>query len=267
MPGRCPSCNQTYTDETLSFCPNDGTPLIKETPSSYDPQATMISQPPPNYPPQQQGGYYPPPGGQAPPQGGQTPPPGWQPPPPSYGQQPPYGQQQQYQPQYGAASDGGGSKSKLPIIIAIAAVILIGGGIGLYFLLRDNSTPSSRVDINTNTSTTSNTNRTATTSTTPSTVTVITPSTTTSTTTTTTTADNYTDDEKHKLFQAVGITHDEPLIVEVAQKLGLADSRGMATPAMQPFIKDHFNWAMRSAAWVQEYKDPQKAREYVMAHK
>ena len=146
MPGRCPSCNQTYTDETLSFCPNDGTPLVKEAGSSYDPQATMISQPPPNYPPQQ-GGYYPPPGGQAPPPpGGQTPPPGWQQQqqqPPPYGQQPPppYGQQQ-YAPQYGAP--GGGGKSKLPLIIAIAAVLLIGGGIGAYFLLRDNSSTSSR---------------------------------------------------------------------------------------------------------------------------
>jgi uncharacterized protein (UPF0333 family) len=273
MPGRCPSCNQTYTDETLSFCPNDGTPLVKESPSSYDPQATMIAQPPPNYPPQQ--GYYPPPGGQAPPpQGGQTPPPGWQQQPygqqpPPYGQQPPpYGQQQQqYAPQYGAPAGGG--KSKLPLIIALAAVVLIGGGIAAYFLMRDNSSTSSRTSGNTNTYNTNNANRTANTSTAttmptiPSTTSTSTPSTTPSTTT----SSDYTEDEKHKLFQAVGITHDNALIVEVAEKIGISDSRGNPNSDFQPFIKEHLNWAMKNAAWVQEYRDPQKAREYVMEHK
>jgi uncharacterized protein (UPF0333 family) len=274
MPGRCPSCNQTYTDETLSFCPNDGTPLIKDAPSSYDPQATMIAQPPPNYAPQQdyppQQGYYAPQGGQTPPpQGGQQPPPGWQQPPP-YGQQPPpYGQQQQqYAPQYGGAP-AAGNKSKLPLIIALAAVLLIGGGIAAYFLMRDNS---SKVTSNTNTYSTSNANRTANTSTTtttmptlPSTTATSTPSTTSSTTTTS--SSDYTEDEKHKLFQAVGITRDNALIVEVAEKIGISDSRGTPNPSFQPFVKEHFSWAVKNAAWVQEYRDPQKAREYVMAHK
>jgi len=278
MPGRCPSCNQTYTDETLSFCPNDGTPLVKDAPSSYDPQATMIAPPPPNYAPQQdyppQQGYYAPQGGQTPPpQGGQTPPPGWQQPPPQYGQQPPpsYGQQQQQYtpPQYGAAAVG--SKSKLPLIIALAAVLLIGGGIAAYFLMRDNST---KVSSNTNTysTSTSNANRTAnaTTNTTmqtmPGTTTTSTPSTT-SSTTTTTGSSNYSDDEKHKLFQAVGITRDNALIVDVAEKIGISDSTGNPNSSFQPFIKEHFNWAVKNAAWVQEYRDPQKAREYVMEHK
>ncbi|HEV7373221.1 MAG TPA: hypothetical protein VGN95_00760 [Pyrinomonadaceae bacterium] len=274
MPGRCPSCNQTYTDETLSFCPNDGTPLIKDAPSSYDPQATMIAPPPQNYAPQQdyppQQGYYAPQGGQTPPpQGGQTPPPGWQQPPPQYGQQPPpYGQQQQqqYAPQYGAPAVG--SKSKLPLIIALAAILLIGGGIAAYFLMRDNS---SKVSGNTNTYSTSNANRTSNTTTTtmppmptmPSTTNTSTPSTTSSTTS----SSDYTEDEKHKLFQAVGITRDNALIVEVAEKIGISDSSGNPNSGFQPFIKEHFNWALKNAAWVQEYRDPQKAREYVMANK
>jgi uncharacterized protein (UPF0333 family) len=230
----------------------------------------MIAQPPPNYPPQQ--GYYAPQGGQPPPpQGGQTPPPGWQQqPPPQYGQQPPpYGQQQQqYAPQYGAPAVG--SKSKLPLIIALAAVVLIGGGVAAYFLMRDNS---SKVSGNTNTysTSTSNANRTANTSTTmptmpmPSTTTTSTPSTTSSTTTTS--SSDYTEDEKHKLFQAVGITHDEALIVEVAEKMGFSDSKGNPTPELQPFLKEHFKWAAKNQPWIQEYKDPQKAREYVMEHK
>jgi hypothetical protein len=265
MPGRCPSCNQTYTDETLSFCPNDGTPLIKEAPSSYDPQATMISQPPPNYPPQQ--GYYPPPqGGQAPPpQGGQTPPPGWQQPPPydqqtPYGQpQPPYGQQQQYTPQYGAPGPG---KSKLPLIIAIAAVLLIGGGIGAYFLMRDNSSTSSKVDSNNNNSTNSTRNTSVTT-----TLPTATPRTTPSTTTTTTTDSSLSEDEKYRIFFAAAKTGDPALQTEIAKKIGIIDSSGAPTDYYQVFIKGAAAWATRDVAWVQQHNTPETAKAWVDAHR
>lgn len=41
---RCPTCNRTFTDEHLSFCTDDGTPLVaEEAPSSFDPQATLMS--------------------------------------------------------------------------------------------------------------------------------------------------------------------------------------------------------------------------------
>jgi hypothetical protein len=43
---RCPSCERTYTDDALSFCPNDGTPLVTDTPPSFDPQATIMASPP-----------------------------------------------------------------------------------------------------------------------------------------------------------------------------------------------------------------------------
>jgi hypothetical protein len=45
----CPKCNRTYTDETLSFCLDDGTPLaIIDQNQSYDPQATLFMAEPPN---------------------------------------------------------------------------------------------------------------------------------------------------------------------------------------------------------------------------
>ncbi len=45
---RCPSCNRTYTDVTLNFCLEDGTPLTSDAPPSFDPQATVrYSQPTP----------------------------------------------------------------------------------------------------------------------------------------------------------------------------------------------------------------------------
>jgi hypothetical protein len=45
----CPTCKRTYTDETLSFCLDDGTPLVAiDQSQSYDPQATLFMAEPPN---------------------------------------------------------------------------------------------------------------------------------------------------------------------------------------------------------------------------
>ena len=42
---KCPSCNRTYQDDQLSFCLDDGSPLLSVgdtgQPSSYDPSATL----------------------------------------------------------------------------------------------------------------------------------------------------------------------------------------------------------------------------------
>src|ERR1041384_5821767 len=39
---RCPQCNRTYSDDALSFCLDDGSPLvIAAAPSSFDPGATV----------------------------------------------------------------------------------------------------------------------------------------------------------------------------------------------------------------------------------
>ena len=52
---RCPVCNATFDDPYLSFCPNDGTPLVRMSPdeahtvlmSAPDPAATVASDIPP----------------------------------------------------------------------------------------------------------------------------------------------------------------------------------------------------------------------------
>lgn len=105
---RCPTCQRTFDEEYLSFCTDDGTPLVEEeTNSSFDPQATLLSTPPKatsnvNAPPPTQAyradempGSWPPPHSWSEP----TPPPpppapswsappppvqAWQPPPPPY---------------------------------------------------------------------------------------------------------------------------------------------------------------------------------------
>src|SRR5215208_6033838 len=51
---RCPTCNRTYTDLSLNFCLEDGTPLASDAPPAVDPNATIrypaprdTSEPPP----------------------------------------------------------------------------------------------------------------------------------------------------------------------------------------------------------------------------
>jgi type II secretory pathway pseudopilin PulG len=58
---RCPICNRTYTDPTLSFCIEDGTPL---TPINSADESTVVS--PREAAPYQPPGTYVPPGGPAP---------------------------------------------------------------------------------------------------------------------------------------------------------------------------------------------------------
>jgi Domain of unknown function (DUF4190) len=43
---RCPACDQTYADDALTFCINDGTALVGARPSEWDAQATMMAPPP-----------------------------------------------------------------------------------------------------------------------------------------------------------------------------------------------------------------------------
>jgi hypothetical protein len=48
---RCPTCNRTYEDDALSFCPSDGSSLARDepaAPASFDPQATILAPPPAN---------------------------------------------------------------------------------------------------------------------------------------------------------------------------------------------------------------------------
>ena len=52
---RCPSCNQTFDEEWLSFCTQDGTTLIEDAGAAREPPATMVS-PPPTVPRPEQAG-------------------------------------------------------------------------------------------------------------------------------------------------------------------------------------------------------------------
>ncbi len=40
---RCPTCNRSFDDDTLSFCLEDGTPLIRDSAARADSQETLVS--------------------------------------------------------------------------------------------------------------------------------------------------------------------------------------------------------------------------------
>ena len=71
------------------------------------------------------------------------------------------------------------------------------------------------------------------------------------------------DDDKHKLFQAAGMTQDSALIMRVLKKIGFSDVGG---EEYQQFVKDHGPWALRNMDFVRSVVKPEKAREYVEAH-
>jgi hypothetical protein len=49
---RCPTCNRSFDDDTLSFCLEDGSPLVRDSAARADSQETLVS-PSPNVPPPQ----------------------------------------------------------------------------------------------------------------------------------------------------------------------------------------------------------------------
>ena len=71
------------------------------------------------------------------------------------------------------------------------------------------------------------------------------------------------EDDKHKLFQAAGLTKDNPLILRVLKKIGFPNGTG---EGYSEFIKDHFSWAMKNLEFIQSVNTPEKARAYVDEH-
>jgi hypothetical protein len=74
---RCPQCNRTYTDDALSFCLDDGSPLLSTSAPSSDPGATVQYPQARDTSPQATIAFSP--GSASPPP---TPPPAWSPMPP-----------------------------------------------------------------------------------------------------------------------------------------------------------------------------------------
>jgi len=79
-------------------------------------------------------------------------------------------------------------------------------------------------------------------------------------------AASLSNDDKHKLYQAAINARDVKLLQQVTEAIGLTDAKGSRTPAFDPFIKEHPDWAAKNFDFVKENLDPDKAKEYVQSH-
>jgi len=78
---RCPSCNQTFDEEWLSFCTQDGTTLIEDAGAQSGPPPTILATPPAVPKPEQANVNFSP-GGYGAPVRQEADPLAWKPPPP-----------------------------------------------------------------------------------------------------------------------------------------------------------------------------------------
>ncbi|MEP6741565.1 MAG: hypothetical protein ABJB61_03630 [bacterium] len=74
------------------------------------------------------------------------------------------------------------------------------------------------------------------------------------------------DDDKHKLFQAAGMTQDNEVIQKVLHKLGFLTASNEVSEDYAPFVKGHMAWATKNYRFVQSVSTKEKARAYVDAH-
>jgi hypothetical protein len=74
------------------------------------------------------------------------------------------------------------------------------------------------------------------------------------------------DDEKHRLFQAAGMTKDNELILQVLKKIGLMSPSGTPSSDYQQFMDDHRAWGAKNSRFIRSVLTPEKARAYVEAH-
>ena len=74
------------------------------------------------------------------------------------------------------------------------------------------------------------------------------------------------DDDKHKLYQAAGMTGDAELIRRVSIKIGLMDEDYTPGENYQSFVAEHVDWALKNTGFINSINTPEKARAYINAH-
>ncbi len=79
-------------------------------------------------------------------------------------------------------------------------------------------------------------------------------------------SDDYTEDEKHKLFQAAAMTADLELQRRVWVKIGIVDDDFTPGTKYAEFIDAHGPWSIRNYQWVASMDSPEKGRTYVNEH-
>lgn len=76
----------------------------------------------------------------------------------------------------------------------------------------------------------------------------------------------YSEDEKHKLFQAAAITADLELQRRVWVKIGIVDDDYTPGSKYADFIDAHGPWSSENWQWVASMNTPEKGRAYVNEH-
>jgi len=81
-----------------------------------------------------------------------------------------------------------------------------------------------------------------------------------------TSASTLSEDDKHKLYQAAGMTGDEELRRRVSIKIGLMDEDYTPGENYENFIEEHVSWAIRNTDFIQSINTAEKARAYIQTH-
>ncbi|MDQ2974155.1 MAG: hypothetical protein M3R69_01940 [Acidobacteriota bacterium] len=71
------------------------------------------------------------------------------------------------------------------------------------------------------------------------------------------------EDAKHRLFQAVGATKDDDLLMKVLAKTGFPNASGVG---YDKFMEDHLTWAMKNFEFMGTVDTAEKGRAYVNGH-
>jgi hypothetical protein len=79
-------------------------------------------------------------------------------------------------------------------------------------------------------------------------------------------ADAYTEDEKHKLFQAAAMTGDTQLQRRVWVKIGIMNEDYSEGEKFSQFGAEHVAWAVRNYQWMSTMNSEEKGRAYVNEH-
>src|ERR1051326_7004282 len=74
------------------------------------------------------------------------------------------------------------------------------------------------------------------------------------------------DDDKHKLYYAAGMTGEGEVVRRVSVKLGLTDEDFTPGENYEKFVHEHVGWVMRNGDFIQTINTPEKARAYVNEH-
>jgi hypothetical protein len=84
-----------------------------------------------------------------------------------------------------------------------------------------------------------------------------------SSSTSSTSASSMSDDDKHRLYQAAGMTGDQELMQRVSVKIGLMDDDYTPGDNYQQFLTEHITWVLRNSDFIQSINTAEKARAYV----